>query len=91
MTPRKATKLKRAKRPTGIASTSSKSRFIGASLSTRASDAIQRQRTTVASHEWIGIFRIFGRDAGFTALYTGLRHLDPLCRPRLVTSQKLNY
>lgn len=37
---------------------------------TRAADAIQRQRTTVASHERIGIFRIFGRDAGFTALYT---------------------
>jgi 6-phosphofructokinase len=36
---------------------------------TRASDAIQRQRTTVGSHERIGIFRIFGRDAGFTALY----------------------
>ncbi len=37
---------------------------------TRATDAIQRQRTTVGSHERIGIFRIFGRDAGFTALYT---------------------
>ena len=37
---------------------------------TRASDAIQRQRTTVSSHERFGIFRIFGRDAGFTALYT---------------------
>jgi ATP-dependent phosphofructokinase / diphosphate-dependent phosphofructokinase len=37
---------------------------------TRASDAIQRQRTTVASHERIGVFRVFGRDAGFTALYT---------------------
>lgn len=37
---------------------------------TRASDAIQRQRTTVGSHERIGIFRIFGRDAGFTALFT---------------------
>ena len=37
---------------------------------TRAADAIQRQRTTVASHERIGIFRIFGRDAGFTAIYT---------------------
>ena len=36
----------------------------------RASDAIQRQRTTIGSHERIGIFRIFGRDAGFTALYT---------------------
>jgi 6-phosphofructokinase 1 len=37
---------------------------------TRAMDAIQRQRTTVGSHERIGIFRVFGRDAGFTALYT---------------------
>jgi ATP-dependent phosphofructokinase / diphosphate-dependent phosphofructokinase len=37
---------------------------------TRATEAIQRQRTTVGSHERIGIFRIFGRDAGFTALYT---------------------
>ena len=37
---------------------------------TRASDAIERQRTTVGSHERIGVFRVFGRDAGFTALYT---------------------
>src|SRR6185437_1100656 len=37
---------------------------------TRAKNAIQRQRTTVGSHERIGIFRIFGRDSGFTALYT---------------------
>ncbi len=37
---------------------------------TRAMGAIQRQRTTVASHERIGIFRVFGRDAGFTSLYT---------------------
>ncbi len=36
----------------------------------RASDAIERQRTTVASHERVGIFRVFGRDAGYTALYT---------------------
>jgi ATP-dependent phosphofructokinase / diphosphate-dependent phosphofructokinase len=36
----------------------------------RAMDAIERQRTTVASHERVGIFRIFGRDAGYTALYT---------------------
>ena len=34
---------------------------------TRADSAIQRQRTTVGSHERIGIFRIFGRDAGYTA------------------------
>lgn len=37
---------------------------------TRAMNAIDRQRTTVGSHERIGIFRIFGRDAGYTALYT---------------------
>jgi ATP-dependent phosphofructokinase / diphosphate-dependent phosphofructokinase len=37
---------------------------------TRASDAIQRQRTSVSSLQRIGIFRVFGRDAGFTALYT---------------------
>jgi 6-phosphofructokinase len=37
---------------------------------TRARDAINRQRTTIGSHERVGIFRIFGRDAGFTALYT---------------------
>ncbi len=37
---------------------------------TRATDAINRQRTTVGSHERVGIFRVFGRDAGYTALYT---------------------
>jgi ATP-dependent phosphofructokinase / diphosphate-dependent phosphofructokinase len=37
---------------------------------TRATNAIERQRTTVGSHERVGIFRVFGRDAGFTALYT---------------------
>ena len=36
----------------------------------RAMDAIGRQRTTVGSHERVGIFRVFGRDAGYTALYT---------------------
>ncbi len=36
---------------------------------TRATDAIDRQRTTIGSHERVGIFRVFGRDAGFTALY----------------------
>lgn len=35
----------------------------------RATAAIDRQRTTIGSHERIGIFRIFGRDAGFSALY----------------------
>src|ERR1700687_3674030 len=37
---------------------------------TRAKELITRQRTTLGSHERIGIFRIFGRDAGFTSLYT---------------------
>ena len=37
---------------------------------TRAKDAINRQRTTIGSHERIGVFRVFGRNAGFTALYT---------------------
>ncbi|HYK99014.1 MAG TPA: 6-phosphofructokinase, partial [Candidatus Acidoferrales bacterium] len=37
---------------------------------TRAKDAIDRQRTTLGSHERIGVFRIFGRDSGFTALHT---------------------
>lgn len=38
---------------------------------TRAKELITRQRTTLGSHERIGVFRIFGRDAGFTSLYTG--------------------
>ena len=37
---------------------------------TRAMDAIERQRTTVGSHERIGLFRVFGRNAGYIALYT---------------------
>jgi ATP-dependent phosphofructokinase / diphosphate-dependent phosphofructokinase len=36
---------------------------------TRAREAINRQRTTLGSHERVGVFRIFGRDAGFSALY----------------------
>jgi ATP-dependent phosphofructokinase / diphosphate-dependent phosphofructokinase len=35
----------------------------------RAKELITRQRTTIGSHERIGIFRIFGRDSGFSALY----------------------
>ncbi len=68
---------------------------------TRAMEAIDRQRTTVGSHERIGVFRIFGRDAGYTALYTAyvtsirccipehkfdLKHLIEL----LVTDKKAN-
>jgi ATP-dependent phosphofructokinase / diphosphate-dependent phosphofructokinase len=37
---------------------------------TRAKEMINRQRTTLGSHERIGVFRIFGRDAGFSALFT---------------------
>jgi len=37
---------------------------------TRAKEVLNRQRTTLGSHERVGVFRIFGRDAGFTALYT---------------------
>jgi len=48
---------------------------------TRATAAIQRQRTTVASHERIGIFRVFGRDAGYTALYTAYTTSIRCCIP----------
>jgi ATP-dependent phosphofructokinase / diphosphate-dependent phosphofructokinase len=50
---------------------------------TRAVDAIQRQRTTVGSHERVGIFRIFGRDAGFTALYTAYVSSVRCCIPEV--------
>ena len=54
---------------------------------TRAMDAVERQRTTVGSHERIGIFRVFGRDAGFTALYTAfvssIRCLIPEYQPEI--------
>jgi 6-phosphofructokinase 1 len=48
---------------------------------TRATDAINRQRTTVGSHERIGIFRVFGRDAGFTSLYTAFVSSIRCCIP----------
>lgn len=48
---------------------------------TRACDAINRQRTTVGSHERIGIFRVFGRDAGYTALYTAFVSSIRCCIP----------
>ena len=48
---------------------------------TRATDAINRQRTTVGSHERIGIFRVFGRDAGYTALYTAFVTSIRCCIP----------
>lgn len=48
---------------------------------TRATAAIQRQRTTVASHERVGIFRVFGRDAGYTALFTAYTTSIRCCIP----------
>ena len=48
---------------------------------TRAMDAIDRQRTTVGSHERIGIFRVFGRDAGYTSLYTAYVTAVRCCIP----------
>ncbi|MDP9169988.1 MAG: ATP-dependent 6-phosphofructokinase [Acidobacteriota bacterium] len=67
----------------------------------RATDAIDRQRITVASHERIGVFRIFGRDAGYTALYTAYVNSVRCCIPEykvdveklmsmLVEDRKLN-
>jgi 6-phosphofructokinase len=47
----------------------------------RATEAIDRQRTTVGSHERIGVFRIFGRDAGYTALYTAYVNSLRCCIP----------
>ena len=51
---------------------------------TRAVDNIGRQRTTIGSHERVGIFRIFGRDAGFTALYTAYVTSNRCCIPEHV-------
>src|SRR5665213_53962 len=51
---------------------------------TRAMDAIQRQRTTVGSHERVGIFRVFGRDAGYTSLYTAFVTSIRCCIPEYV-------
>ena len=48
---------------------------------TRAVDSIERQQTTIGSHERVGIFRIFGRDAGFTALYTAYITSNRCCIP----------
>jgi ATP-dependent phosphofructokinase / diphosphate-dependent phosphofructokinase len=57
---------------------------------TRAMDAIERQRTTVGSHERIGLFRVFGRDAGYTALYTAYVTSIRCCIPEYkVDLQKL--
>ena len=36
---------------------------------TRAKELINRQRTTLGSHERLGVFRIFGRNSGYSAWY----------------------
>ena len=48
---------------------------------TRALNALTRLRTTLGSHERIGIVRMFGRDAGFTALYTAYVSSVRCCIP----------
>src|SRR5882724_2054941 len=53
---------------------------------TRATDAINRQRTTVGSHERVGIFRVFGRDAGYTSLYTAYTTNIRCCIPEYVVN-----
>ena len=55
---------------------------------TRAMDAIERQRTTIGSHERIGIFRVFGRDAGYTALYTAYVTAVRCCIPEYKVNLK---
>ncbi|HEU4402099.1 MAG TPA: 6-phosphofructokinase [Candidatus Polarisedimenticolia bacterium] len=46
---------------------------------TRADQFINRQRTHLGSHETVGVFRIFGRNAGFTALGTAMAISDIRC------------
>ena len=46
---------------------------------TRAVSFVNRQRTHLGSHEVVGVFRIFGRDSGFTALATAMAVSDLRC------------
>jgi 6-phosphofructokinase 1 len=55
---------------------------------TRAMDAIERQTTTVGSHERIGVFRVFGRDAGYTALYAAYVTSVRCCIPEYKVNLK---
>ena len=45
----------------------------------RSEDYINRQRSHLKSHETVGVFRIFGRNAGFTALGTAMAISDIRC------------
>ena len=46
---------------------------------TRAADFIDRQRTHIGSNEVVGVFRVFGRNAGFTSLGTAMTVSDVRC------------
>ncbi len=46
----------------------------------RAVDFINRQRTHLGSHEMVGVFRIFGRNAGFTSLGAAYAISDVRCQ-----------
>ncbi len=46
---------------------------------TRADEFLHRQRTHLGSHETVGVFRIFGRNAGFTSLGTAMAVSDLRC------------
>lgn len=46
---------------------------------TRAAAFIDRQRTHIGSNEVIGVFRVFGRNAGFTSLGTAMAVSDTRC------------
>lgn len=46
---------------------------------TRATAFIERQRTHIGSNEVVGVFRVFGRNAGFTALGTAMAISDIRC------------
>ncbi|MGH9398719.1 MAG: 6-phosphofructokinase, partial [Thermoanaerobaculia bacterium] len=46
---------------------------------TRSVDFINRQRTHIGSNELVGVFRVFGRNAGFTSLGTAMAVSDLRC------------
>lgn len=46
---------------------------------TRSVDFIDRQRTHIGSNEIVGVFRVFGRNAGFTSLGTAMAISDIRC------------
>ncbi len=48
---------------------------------TRAVESINRLRSTIGSHERIGLLRIFGRDSGFTALHAAYATSLRCCIP----------